>query len=94
MSANSKTVKTYCIMCAVRCPANCEVVDGRFLKATPDRDHPLGGVFCPKGTAAPELVYDPVRLKYPMKRTNPKTAKDPGWTRISWDEALDTVATR
>ena len=93
MSANSKTVKTYCIMCAVRCPANCEVKDGRLVKVTPDRDHPFGGTFCPKGTAAPELVYDPVRLKYPMRRTNPKTAKDPGWTRISWDEALDTIAT-
>lgn len=94
MSANSKIVKTYCISCAVRCPADCEVVDGKFVSSTPDRDHPLGGVFCPKGTAGPEMAYDPARLNYPMKRTNPKSAKDPGWKRISWDEALDTVAAK
>ena len=27
-----------------------------------------------------------------MKRTRPKGDPDPGWVRISWDEALDTVA--
>ena len=94
MSANTARVKTYCTMCWVRCPVNCDLEDGRFVGVTPDRDHPLGGMFCPKAAAAPELVYDPVRLKYPMRRTNPKTAKDPGWTRISWEEALDTIATR
>jgi anaerobic selenocysteine-containing dehydrogenase len=72
----------------------CDVEDGRLVRVRPDRDHPLGGPFCPKGAAAPEFVYDPVRLRYPMKRTNPKTAADPGWVRISWDEALDTIAAR
>ena len=27
-----------------------------------------------------------------MKRTRPKGDADPGWTRISWDEALDSIA--
>ena len=26
-----------------------------------------------------------------MKRTNPKGDDDPGWVRITWDEALDTI---
>ena len=41
-------------------------------------------------------MYDPDRLKYPMKRTNPVKGLgiDPGWVRITWDEALETVATR
>jgi anaerobic selenocysteine-containing dehydrogenase len=47
-----------------------------------------------KGKAAPELVYHPERLLYPLRRTNPKGAPDPGWQRITWDEALDTVAAR
>ena len=29
-----------------------------------------------------------------MKRTRPKGDADPGWTEISWEEALDTVASR
>ena len=32
------------------------------------------------------------RLRYPLKRTRPKTDPDPGWQRISWDEALDLTA--
>ena len=32
------------------------------------------------------------RLLYPLKRTRPKSDPDPGWQRISWDEALETTA--
>ena len=39
-------------------------------------------------------LYDPHRLLYPMKRTNPTKSRDedPGWERIGWDEAYDTIA--
>jgi anaerobic selenocysteine-containing dehydrogenase len=85
-------IKTYCLMCSVRCPVECRVDNGKLVEVTPDLEHPLGGVICPKAKAAPEFVADPERLRYPMKRTRPKTASDPGWERISWDEALDTTA--
>ena len=49
---------------------------------------------CAKGPAAPELVYHQDRLLYPLKRTRPQGDPDPGWQRISWDEALDLTATR
>ena len=41
-------------------------------------------------------VYNPYRVKAPMRRTNPKKGleEDPGWVEISWDEALDTVAVK
>jgi len=45
-----------------------------------------------KGTAAPQIVYSPKRLKHPMRRTRPKGELNPGWERISWDEALKTAA--
>ena len=35
-----------------------------------------------------------MRLLYPLKRTRPKGDPDPGWQRISWDEALDLTADR
>ncbi|MHB9002305.1 MAG: molybdopterin-containing oxidoreductase family protein [Thermoanaerobaculia bacterium] len=55
-----------------------------------------GGKMCGKGKAAAGFVYDPDRLKYPMKRTNPVKGigVDPGWVRISWEEALDTTAAK
>ena len=79
-------------MCSVRCPVECRVENGRLVEVVPDTEHPLGGISCIKAKAAPDFVADPERLRYPMKRTNPKTASDPGWERISWDEALTTVA--
>jgi len=91
-SSDKEQIRTYCLMCGTRCPVICTVDKGTFTKVIPDKEHPLGGTFCVKGAAAPEFVYDPMRLKYPMKRTNPKSATDPGWVRISWDEALDTIA--
>ncbi len=48
-------------------------------------------LLCAKSIAALQELYDPERLLYPMKRTNPKG--EPGqWERITWDEALKTIA--
>ena len=46
---------------------------------------------CPKGWSTLQRLYNPNRLLYPMKRTNPKGSADPGWVRISWDEAYRTI---
>ncbi|HAZ14772.1 MAG: hypothetical protein A2X86_22385 [Bdellovibrionales bacterium GWA2_49_15] len=53
-----------------------------------------GGAICPKGNAGIMQLYDPDRIKTPLKRTNPdKTpGADPKWKAISWDEALDEIA--
>jgi anaerobic selenocysteine-containing dehydrogenase len=80
-------------MCVSRCGTIATVQDGRFVSLGPDPSHPTGKAICAKGRAAPELVYHPDRLLYPMKRTRPKGDPDPGWQRISWDEALDLTAT-
>jgi anaerobic selenocysteine-containing dehydrogenase len=40
------------------------------------------------------MVYDPLRLKYPLRRTRPKSEDDPGWQRIGWDEAMSEIAER
>jgi anaerobic selenocysteine-containing dehydrogenase len=60
----------------------------------PDPSHPTGRAICLKGKAAPEIVYHRSRLLHPLRRTRPKDGGDPGWERVSWDEALDTVAER
>jgi anaerobic selenocysteine-containing dehydrogenase len=41
-----------------------------------------------------QQVYDPDRVKVPMKRTNPKKGRneDPKFVPISWGEALNTIA--
>jgi thiosulfate reductase/polysulfide reductase chain A len=53
-----------------------------------------GGVLCPKGNAGIVQLYDPDRIKKPLKRTNPDKSRDadPRWKEISWEEALDEIA--
>lgn len=46
---------------------------------------------CSKGYATLQRLYHPNRLKYPLKRTNPKGSSDPGFVRIPWDEAYDII---
>jgi anaerobic selenocysteine-containing dehydrogenase len=77
-----------------RCGARAEVGDGTLLALHPDPSHPTGKAICLKGKAAPQIVYHPSRLLHPLRRTNPRDAVDPGWERITWDEALDEVAGR
>ncbi len=84
---------TYCAMCVSRCGVLATVEDGRLTKVTVDPEHP-NGCICVKGTAAPEIVYSPDRLQYPMIRTHPKGERDPGWARISWNEAMALTASR
>jgi anaerobic selenocysteine-containing dehydrogenase len=80
-------------MCTSRCGVIATVKDGRLTQVNADPDHP-NGCICVKGTAAPEIVYSSDRLQYPMVRTRPKGDADPGWVRLSWEQALDLVVLR
>lgn len=55
------------------------------------KEHP-NHFLCSKGIATLQRLYNPNRLLYPLKRTNPKGSEDPGWVRIGWDEAIKMVA--
>ena len=90
----TERIPGYCALCVSRCGSIAVVENGRFVALEPDPAHPTGQALCAKGRAAPELVYHPDRLHYPLKRTRPKGEPDPGWQRISWEEALDLTAAR
>jgi anaerobic selenocysteine-containing dehydrogenase len=63
-------------------------MDGeRVVKVSGDPESPTSkGFLCPKGAAAPELLYHPDRLKYPLRRVGARG--DNRWERISWDKAI------
>lgn len=84
---------TYCAMCVSRCGVVATVEDGIFRKVNADHEHP-NGCICVKGSAAPEIVYSPDRLRSPLMRTRPKGEGDPGWVRVPWEEALGLAASR
>ena len=83
-----------CQGCTTWCPVQIKVVDGRAIKV---RGNPNclahRGNVCPRSHLGLQQVYDPDRIKVPMKRTNPKKGRyeDPQFVPISWDEAIDTI---
>jgi anaerobic selenocysteine-containing dehydrogenase len=53
------------------------------------------GTLCAKGLSGVHNLYNPYRVKTPLKRTNPDKGvdADPKWVEISWEEALSSVTT-
>jgi len=80
-----------------QCPAGCGIIaylDGeRLVQLLGNPRHPnnQGGI-CAKGIAGINLVNDPERLLYPMKRIGPRGSGQ--WTKITWDEAYYTLSRR
>jgi len=92
MPEGRRRVAAFCPLCVSRCGCEAVVDDGRLVAIEPDPLHPTGKALCAKGRASPELVEATDRLLYPMRRTRPKGDPDPGWRRITWDEALNETA--
>ena len=61
--------------------------DGLLVGVAP-QEHPFGAL-CRIGKHSPEIVHDPDRLLYPLRRTGSKGTHQ--FSRISWDEAFDSI---
>jgi anaerobic selenocysteine-containing dehydrogenase len=84
-------------VCALDCPDTCALLvtveDGKGSHLRGDPNHPITrGFLCGKVAQYLEREYSPQRLLYPQKRVGAKGAGR--FERISWDEALDTIADR
>lgn len=83
--------------CPHDCPDTCatiaEVEGDRAIRFYADPAHPVtDGWLCAKVRPYLERVYAPDRLLYPLRRVGPKGGDQ--WQRISWQEAIDEIATR
>jgi anaerobic selenocysteine-containing dehydrogenase len=87
-------IPTACDQCYNACTVQVHRVDGVAVKVegVPGVG-PNYGRTCAKGLSALMSVYSPNRVTSPMIRTNPQKGIgiDPGWTEISWDEAMDLL---
>jgi anaerobic selenocysteine-containing dehydrogenase len=94
MNNGLKTVRG---ACPHDCPDTCALVvtvdQGRAVKVAGAEDHPTtNGFLCTKVNRYLERTYSPQRVLHPMKRAGEKGKGI--FKRISWDEALDTIATK
>lgn len=82
-----------CEMCFWRCQIVGKVREGRLVKLEGNpKSIDNGTAICARGNAGVQLMYDPDRLKYPLKNVGRRGA--PKWKRISWKEALDECGQR
>lgn len=93
-----KILRQSCGVCDNTCGMLAYIRDGsiKWIEGNPADSLGAEGKVCVKGAGAMRTLYDPDRLKWPMKRTNPKKGKeeDPGWMKISWEEAFSTIGAR
>jgi anaerobic selenocysteine-containing dehydrogenase len=88
--------------CPHDCPDACGVLitveHGRATKIQGDPEHPVTrGFLCAKVAKYLDRVYSPDRVLYPLRRAGakgPDARANKDWKRISWDEALDEIASR
>ena len=82
-------VATTCGYCSVGCGMFLGVKDGRAVAVRGNVDHPVNlGKLCPKGLSEHHTLEAENRAQYPQLRKNGKL------TRVSWDEALDTMVAK
>ena len=84
-------------VCPLDCPDACSlevrVEDGRAVEVGGSRVNPVtAGFICAKVRRFPEHVHGPRRIRYPGVREGRKG--EGRFRRVSWDEALDLVASR
>ncbi|MGE4274364.1 MAG: molybdopterin-dependent oxidoreductase [Desulfitobacterium sp.] len=90
-------IPTHCKACAAdnRCHLLVHRVDGVAVKVEGNPASPTNqGRNCAKSAASLATLYNPYRVKTPLKRTNPEKGRgiDPKWQEISWEEAISIVS--
>ena len=91
-----KRIRSCCRACGkVECGVWVTVQDNKVIKVEGDESTAHGrGHCCSKSQSSMLALYHPDRVRYCMKRTNPKGESDPGWVRISLAEAFDEAGSK
>jgi len=84
-----------CAGCTSWCASEILVENGRAVRMRGNTDSEIHGTAsCPRKSLGLQQVYDPDRVKQPMRRTNPEKGpdEDPEFVPITWDEAVSEIA--
>ncbi|MDR1184953.1 MAG: molybdopterin-dependent oxidoreductase [Coriobacteriales bacterium] len=94
-ASEGKWVMSSCQGCTSNCAVQVYVENGRAIKVEGNPNAKGNhGTVCSNAMLALQQLYDPDRVKCPMRRTNTKKGRGeaPGFVPISWDEALNEIA--
>lgn len=78
--------------CFLKAHVNAGVITRLSTDDTPDTTRFPQVRACLKGWSQRKRLYDPTRLKYPMKRVGKRG--EGKFVRITWEEALDTISSQ
>lgn len=82
-------VQTTCPHCGCGCQMLLQVLDGRVIGTSPLKTADMNeGKLCIKGWTVHEFIHSPDRLTRPLIKINGT------FHEVSWEEALDLVASR
>lgn len=88
-------IHNFCGVCHLSCAVVATVEDGKLISVRPDKNSDFRHEVCPQAKGPLTLMgveNHPNRLKHPLKRVGNRGEGQ--WERISWDEALDTIAAK
>ena len=84
---------TACAMCAAGCGILVRTREHKANKIEGNPLHPINrGALCARGQAGLQLLYNPDRIRGPVKRTGERGSAS--FEEISWDEAIKMLADR
>jgi anaerobic selenocysteine-containing dehydrogenase len=82
-----------CLQCPSGCGLRIRSVNHWPVKLEGIKDYPINrGRLCPKGQSGLQVLYDPDRIRHPLKRKDKRGEGE--WERISWEEAIGLVTQR
>ncbi len=87
-----RTLPSLCTGCPAACGVLVRVVEGRAVKVAGNPHHPVSrGTLCPRGQALLQRLYNPDRVRGPLRRVGRRGGGD--WEPVSWDDAIARVTT-
>lgn len=90
---DEKWVATACAQCPAGCGVRVRVVGGRAVKIEGAPDNPINrGGIGPRGLAGLQVLYDPDRIKQPLRRKGARGSAS--FEPVTWDDAIALVSER
>lgn len=82
-----RNLTSVCGQCPAGCGIKVKLYEGRAIKIEGNPEHPLNlGGLCPKGLSGLQGLYDPDRIRTPLRKKGPRDSFE--FESITWEEGI------